>query len=165
MPVPKTQEELIQQSQETYRKLNTLIDSYSLREQESEFSPGTMNRNIRDVLGHLHCWHVMLNDWYQVGMKGGNPVMPAKGYTWKDTQALNRKIWEDCQEIELEGIRNQLNESFLLIQEMIGKHTTEELFEKKRFHWTGSSNLATYIRVNTASHYTWAYKLIKRMKK
>lgn len=165
MPVPKTQDELLQQIQENYRKLNELIDAYSVEEQQADFPPGTMNRNIRDVLAHLHQWHIMLNEWYQIGTSGDKPIMPAEGYSWKDTQALNRKIWEDYQGVELEQIRKKLNESFLLIQEIIHNHSTEELFTKKHFHWTGSSSLATYIRVNTSSHYMWAFKLIKRAKK
>ena len=31
-------------------------------------------------------------DWYATGMKGQKPDMPAKGYKWKDTAALNKRI-------------------------------------------------------------------------
>lgn len=68
MAVPKTKIELIQQSQENYKKLNELIDSFSIEEQVAEFPKGTMNRNIRDVIAHLHHWHVMFLYWYSVGM-------------------------------------------------------------------------------------------------
>eukprot|EP01030_Chromulinospumella_sphaerica_P020127 gene20127-20032_t len=34
----------------------------------------------------------MFLQWYEDGMKGLKPEMPAKGYTWKETPALNREI-------------------------------------------------------------------------
>jgi hypothetical protein len=111
MPVPKTKKELIQQSQMNYQKLNELIDSFPNEEQISEFPKGTMNRNIRDVLAHLHHWHNMFIDWYEIGKKGEKPDMPAKGYTWKDTKELNKKIWEDYRNHKLYDIRIALNES------------------------------------------------------
>jgi len=165
MAVPTTKIELIQQSQENYRKLNELIDSFPNEEQISEFPKGIMNRNIRDVIAHLHHWHLMLIDWYRVGMKGLKPDMPAKGYSWKDTKELNKKIWRDYRHHELENIRMDLNDSYLKVQKIIYKHTDKEMFEKRRYNWTGSSSLSTYIRANTSSHYNWAYKLIKKAKR
>ncbi|MBT8273118.1 MAG: ClbS/DfsB family four-helix bundle protein [Bacteroidia bacterium] len=165
MPVPKTKEELIQQSRDNYHRLNSLIDSFSSEEQKSDFPKGTMNRNIRDVIAHLHHWHKMFIDWYTVGMTGEKPDMPAKGYSWKDTKALNQKIWADYQNHNLESIRKDFEASYKELQKIIQSHTDEELFEKKRYKWTGSSSLGTYLRANTSSHYNWGYNLIKRAKK
>ena len=88
MPRPKNKQELINQSEGNYQKLLELIAGYSDAELNKEFPEGYMNRNIRDVLGHLHHWHLMMLDWYKVGMAGDKPEMPAKGYTWKTTPAL-----------------------------------------------------------------------------
>ena len=165
MPVPKTKEELIQQGLENYQKLNQLIDSFPPEKQVADFPEGTMNRNIRDVLAHLHHWHLMLFDWHEIGKTGKQPNMPADGYGWNDTPALNKKIWEDYQGVELAEIREKLQDSFEQTQTIISLYSTEELFEKKRYLWTGSSSMATYLRLNTSSHYMWAIKLIKRMKK
>lgn len=54
MARPKTKEELIELSSENCERLNRLADSFTLEEQLREFPEGTMNRNIRDVLAHLH---------------------------------------------------------------------------------------------------------------
>lgn len=54
MPRPKTKDELIELSQDNFKKLNDIVDSFSAEEQLAEFPKGTMNRNIRDVLAHLH---------------------------------------------------------------------------------------------------------------
>lgn len=162
MPVPKTKTELLTQSTENYHKLQQLIASYSDNKQQQEFTGGTMNRNIRDVLVHLHVWHGMFLSWYEVGMQNGKPIMPAPGYTWKDTKALNRNIWETNQEISLAIVRKNLADTHQQLIAIITQHTDEELFTKKYYKWTGTSSLATYIRANTSSHYQWAYRLIRK---
>ena len=165
MAVPKNKEELLNQSRDNFHNLNELINSYSEEERLSEFPQGTMNRNIRDVLAHLYHWHLMFINWYTIGMKGDTPEMPAKGYSWKDTKELNKFIWEKYQNHKLEHIRLAIEKSHSKLQSIIENHTDKELFEKKRYQWTGSSSLATYIRSNTRSHYNWAYNLIRKAKK
>lgn len=165
MAVPKTKEDLLYQAEENYKKLNLLVDSYSEEAEKKEFPPGTMNRNIRDVLGHLYHWHLLMFDWYDQGMKGEEPPMPAPGYKWNQLSDLNLMIWEKCQQIPLSEIRKNLDQSHQKSMEIIKAHSQEELFEKKRYPWTGSSSMATYFRVNTAGHYNWAYKLIRKVLK
>ncbi len=165
MPRPKTKDELLELSETNFVLLNELVDSYSTKEQAAEFPKGTLNRNIRDVLAHLHHWHSMFMDWYAVGMKGEKPVMPAEGYTWKTVPELNRVIREKYKNVALNEARVHLNQSYQQVQKIIEKHSNEELFEKKRYKWTGSTSLGSYLVSATSSHYDWAYKLIKKAKK
>lgn len=165
MPRPKTKEELLNLSKENFRKLNDLVDSFSEDEQRANFPKGTMNRNISDVLAHLHHWHLMFLKWYRIGMKGEKPEMPAPGYSWKSLPELNKKIWEEYKELNLNESRILLNQSFNQLQDIIQKHTNQELFEKKRYPWTGSTSLGAYLISATSSHYDWAYKLIRKAKK
>ncbi|WP_420315872.1 ClbS/DfsB family four-helix bundle protein [Ekhidna sp.] len=165
MARPKTKEELLSLSQENYEKLIHLIDSYSLQEQLADFLPGTMNRNIRDVLAHLHHWHLMMLDWYSVGMTGAKPHIPAEGYTWKTTPDLNKWIWEKYRHADLNSIREKLNDSHKKVRSIVEKHSNDELFEKKRYKWTGTTSLLAYLVSATSSHYDWALKLIKKGKK
>jgi len=165
MPRPKTKDELIDLSDKNYQLLNDFVDSFSSEEQLEDFPEGTMNRNIRDVLAHLHHWHLMMLSWYEVGMKGKKPDMPAKGYTWKTTPELNRVIWEKYNNTNLAEVRVLLDKSYKDLQKVITKHSNNELFEKKKYKWTGSTSLGAYLVSATSSHYDWAYKLIKKAKK
>ena len=165
MPVPKTKAELLHQSEEHYKALMEYIGSFSKEERDSEFPPGTMNRNIRDVLAHLYHWHTLFLEWYRIGMQGDIPDKPAKGYSWKDTKQLNLDIWENYQRHDIEEIIKLLDASHNDVHAIIKQHSGIELFEKKKFKWTGSSSLSTYLRSNTSSHYRWAYNLIKKAKK
>ncbi len=162
MPRPKSKPELLDLAEGNFNKLFALIDSKSVEEQEAEFKTPTMNRNIRDVLGHLHQWHLMLLDWYTIGMTGEKPEMPAPGYTWKTTSELNRKIWQQYSGTPLAEMKKKLEGSHKKVMSLINKHTDEELFQKKRYKWTGSTSLGAYLISSTSSHYDWAYKLIKK---
>jgi hypothetical protein len=162
MPKPANQEDLLRLSQHNYQRLHDLVDTFSEAERDAEFPPGTMNRNIRDVLAHLHHWHRMMLDWYTVGMGGAKPDMPAKGYTWKTTPALNRAIWEMYRETSLQDVRQLLDASHAEVQRLIEAHDDEELFTKKRYKWTGTTSLGAYLVSATSSHYDWAYHLIKK---
>jgi hypothetical protein len=165
MPRPKTKKELLELSQTNFDKLINLVDSYSTEEQLEEFPPGSLNRNIRDVLAHLHHWHGMMLTWYRIGMKGEKPEMPAKGYTWKTVPALNKWIWEQYNDQALEVVREKVSKSHEDVVALIKAHTDEELFEKKRYKWTGSTSLGAYLISATSSHYDWAFKFIRKAKK
>lgn len=165
MSRPTNKNELLELSQRNFKSLNDYVDSLPDKDKNKEFPKGTMNRNIRDVLAHLHQWHLMMMEWYTVGMKGGKPDMPAKGYTWKTIPDLNRKIWEDYCTTDPARVRKMLNMSFADIQKIIQQHSNDELFEKKRYKWTGTTSLGAYLVSATSSHYDWALKLIKKAKK
>lgn len=162
MPRPTHKKDLLALSQKNFKDLNDFIDGFSDHDKNQAFPKGTMNRNIRDVLAHLHHWHLMLLDWYTVGMKGDKPDMPAKGYTWKTTPDLNKAIWEQYQATDLKDVRKMLTDSFNAIQVIIQKHSDDELFTKKKYKWTGTTSLGAYLVSATSSHYDWALKLIKK---
>lgn len=165
MARPKSKAELLIASQTNFDKLNRLVDAMPPDEQHRAFPEGTMNRNVRDVLAHLHHWHLMLLGWYAVGMTGQKPDMPAPGYTWKTTPQLNQWIWEHYSDVALDDIKARLRDSFSQVQAIIHHHTDDELFEKKRYSWTGSTSLGAYLISATSSHYDWALKLIKKANK
>lgn len=165
MARPTTKPELLNQSKLNFNKLIDFIESMDVDEQKKEFPVGTMNRNIRDVLMHLHHWHLMMLDWYQAGMSGAKPEMPAKGYTWKTTPELNKWIWEKYKETSLEKAKESFKSSFQQVRAIIESHSDDELFEKKRYKWTGTTSLGSYLVSATSSHYDWALNLIRKVKR
>ena len=165
MPRPTNKDELITLSHKNFQKLNEYIDTFPEEELHREFPEGFLNRNIRDVLAHLHHWHLMMMDWYRVGMQGEKPDIPAKGYTWKTVPDLNRVIWLKYKSVDLQEVRKSFNDSHTAIHKVIESHSDQELFEKKKYRWTGTTSLGAYLISATSSHYDWAYKLIKKCKK
>ncbi|MDO5105224.1 ClbS/DfsB family four-helix bundle protein [Capnocytophaga sp.] len=162
MPRRQSKKELLFLSEENYQKIINLIKNLSETERNFEFPKGTMNRNIRDVIGHLYHWHSMFLTWYEVGMKGEKPKIPKEGYTLADTPRLNKEIWEECQKFSLEETLSAFQTSHKKIFQIIENHTNEELFTKKFYPWTGTTSLGSYLVSATSSHYDWALKLIRK---
>lgn len=165
MPRPTTKDDLLAQSKKNFEKLNTFVDSFSEEEQNTDFPEGTLNRNIKDVLMHLHHWHLMVLEWYEVGMKGEKPDIPAKGYNWRTIPALNREIQKKYSNVALHKSKDLFFGTHHEVQQLIKKHTNEELFERKKYPWTGNNAMGAYLIGAASSHYEWAYKLIRRCKK
>ena len=49
---------------------------------------------LSDLVGHLAEWQHLFLGWYEDGLRGATPQMPAPGYKWSETPRLNRAIWE-----------------------------------------------------------------------
>ncbi len=165
MAKPKTKEEILEQSAANFEKLMDLLESLSKSQLDRAFSKGTLNRNIPDVLMHLHAWHKLFFAWHQVGMKGGIPSMPAEGYSWQTLPKLNLEIWKENKGTDLKEAKKHFKRTHKKMLKITQSHTGEELFAKKLYPWTGSTSLAAYLISNSVSHYNWAYKLIKRCTK
>lgn len=166
MARPQNKEQLLELSNSNYKKMFKLINSFDEDERINGKIPfEDRDKNIRDILVHLHHWHIMFLDWYKVGMSGNKPDMPAKGYTWKTIPQLNKKIWEKYQNTSYSEAIKLINASFNEVQEIILSHTNDELFEKKRYKWTGTTSLGSYLVSATSSHYDWAIKKLKKYKK
>lgn len=165
MSRPTTKAALLHLSDASFNKLLMFIAELDEQQQQQEFPPKYMNRNIRDILGHLHHWQLLFLDWYSVGMQGEKPVMPAAGYTWRTTPQLNSAIQKQYQKIDLSEIILRFEESHRHLHCLIEKHSETELFEKSFYPWTGTTSLAAFLISATSSHYHWALQLIKKARK
>lgn len=153
---------MIALSQMNYEKLLAFIKDLPEEKRNTEFPSHYLNRNIRDVLAHLHHWHLLLLSWYQLGMKGEKPEMPAPGYTWRAIPELNIEINEKYKNVPMRKVITLFASSFKEVQRLIAKHTDRELFEKQKYKWTGTTSLGSYVVSTTSSHYDWGLKLIKK---
>ncbi|BFP40230.1 ClbS/DfsB family four-helix bundle protein [Flavobacteriaceae bacterium GF1] len=161
MARPGSKSDLLVQAKENYERLIDYVEGLSEEELEQDFPEGTLNMNSKDVLARLHSWHLLLLDWYTIGMSGEEPDMPARGYTWRMLPELNGQIQQRYSKVGLDDIKGLLRASYSTVYKIIEAHTDEDLFTKKKYHWTGSTSLAAYVISATCSHYDWGYKLIK----
>ena len=58
-------------------------------------------------------------------------------------------------------LKKMLAESHRKVMEMAAGFTNEELFTKKYYNWTGTTDLGAYFVSTCSSHYEWAIKKIK----
>ena len=160
MPRPKTKAELIGMSEENFLELKDLIGTLP---EKSRMTTGVCEEwSVKDIIAHLHAWHMLCLTWYQEGQGGEKPAMPAPGYNWKQTPELNQVLYEEYKKVSYQEILKSFEESHAEIMAIIKLHTEEELFTKKLYQWTGSTSMASYLTSAASSHYDWALQLIKK---
>lgn len=161
MPRPTSRAELSALSKQRMNDLNALVDSLTEEQLTAEFAGVGRDRCVRDVLIHLHEWHLMVLAWARGNMAGQTqPFLPAP-YTWATYGKLNVELWERHQHTPLTDARTALARSHQEVMDLISQFTDEELFTKKYFPWTGSTSLGSYCVSSTSSHYDWARKIIR----
>jgi hypothetical protein len=165
MPRPRNKDELLVAIVDGFQQLNAILDALTPAQRDAAFPFQHRDKNVRDVLAHLHEWQLLMTGWYKTGMGGAKPDMPAKGFTWKTTPELNATIWSKYQNTSLKRVRNKLTKSHDELCKIVAKHSNDELFLKCYYFWTGSTSLGSYVASATSSHYDWASKLLRRFAK
>jgi len=72
-------------------------------------------------------------------------------------------LWENYQNVTLNEAKKMLAKSHAEVMKRLKQHSDEELFTKKYYDWTGTTNLGSYFISATSSHYDWAAKQLKKM--
>lgn len=174
MARPTTKKDLIQIGNEKYQTLIDLINSIPEKNRTDVFEFDIQNekeahwkrdKNIRDVLIHLHEWHNLLLKWVDSNQKGIKKQFLQEGYNWKTYGAMNVELWEKHQNTPYEKSLNLLNESHIQVMKLAESFSNDELFSKGTFDWVGGSTLGSYFVSSTSSHYDWAMKKLKKHKK
>lgn len=163
MSRPTTRDELLERTTSDFGRLLAAVDEVP---PERRLGPSDYPRgSVKDVLAHLDAWHRLFLQWERVGRTGEVAAMPAPGYSWKETPALNREIHQRHVDDPWEDVMASLRESHAQVREVIESYGDEELFEKKRYRWTGSTSVGSYAVSATTSHYDWAMKHLHRSRK
>lgn len=165
MTRPTTKASLIEAGDVGLRVLVAEVETIPEALRSEEFPFDGRDRTIRDVLCHLHEWHRLMLDWYEIGMRGDKPDIPAAGYTWRTTPDLNAELRARHQDTPLESALEMLQRSHEQVRDLIVRHTDEELFTKQLYQWTGTTSLGAYLVSCTSSHYEWGLKKIRRLRK
>ncbi len=175
MPRARCKDDLMKFSEENYSKLMEMISAMTEKQLSTpfDFSDDTSkkeahwsrDKNVRDVLVHLYEWHLLLlkfieNNSKVTDSKSAVAFLPPE-YSWKTYGAMNMVFWKNHQNTSLETAKDQLAETHKKVLALAEKYTNEELFTKKYFPWTGTTDLGAYFVSATSSHYDWAIKKIK----
>lgn len=124
----------------------------------------THDKELKQILAHLYCWHRLVLGWFKQG-KTGTPDLPAKGFNWQQTKSLNAKLDEEMAPIPMDSIKRRLRISHRKVLKLVEELSEKQLLEAGHFAWTGKNALSSYITPNTVSHYRWAIKKIKKIDK
>jgi len=172
---PQTKTDLIEAAEENYEKLLVMIDSmtdaeiqmvydFSNDEKKTE-AHWKRDKNLRDVIIHLHEWHNLMLEWIENNKSGKVKPFLMEGYNWKTYGNMNVVFWKRNQNTSLDTAMEQLKDSHKKIMKKIEEMTSEELFQKNAYDWVGGSTIGSYFVSVTSSHYDWAMKKMKAHKK
>jgi hypothetical protein len=163
MPRPTTRSELLEAMEREYAALWAEVGPIA---DPDRLVPGACDAwSIKDILAHLDAWHDMFLRWERAGAAGETIEMPAPGYTWKDTPALNDEIYQRIKYDDYDAVVARLEDSYRRMRSVVAGYSDEDLSAKRRYKWTGSTSVLSYAVSATSSHYDWACKLIRRFKK
>lgn len=175
MPRPTTKKDLLVAAADNYKKLNVLISNLTKQELDTpfDFSENEKKReahwkrdkNLRDVLIHLYEWHQLILNWVRSNQNGDEKPFIPEPYNWKNYGDMNVEFWKKHQKTSLEEATIMLNKSHKDVLELAETFTSEELFSKGIYKWTGGSTLGSYFVSATSSHYDWAMKKLKAHQK
>jgi hypothetical protein len=174
MARPTTKAELISAANAQWDKMWKMIDTipggaqsvvFNFDDPKLKEAHWKRDKNMRDVLIHLYEWHQLLLDWVNTNTNGDIKSFLPHPYTWKTYGEMNVGFWEKHQSTTYDEAVKMLRESHANVMAMIEKLSDEELFGKKHFSWTGTTNVGSYCISAAPSHYDWAIKKIKEYNK
>jgi uncharacterized protein (TIGR03083 family) len=129
---------------------------------EQMTAPGALGEwSVKDVLAHLVEWEQMFLGWYNAGLRGEKPALPAEGYNWRQLNELNHVIYLKHKDRPLAEVLEDFAASYQQILEVVEKLDEEDMFGMGRFAWCGKLALEAYIAGNTSRHYAWACKYMR----
>lgn len=169
MNIPASKEELLNASDEAFKKLNDIISSLTEKELATEFNFGDnkkerhwkRDKNLRDVLVHLYEWHMLMIECIKANKNGINKPFLPPPYNWKTYGDMNDEFWKKHQSTSLSDAKKLFSNSHSELMTLTEELTDEQIFTNGEFQWAGKHNLASYFISNTSSHYNWAIKKLK----
>ncbi len=148
--------------QQLWKQVATL--SSSQLQQRVVLKPGVEPRSGKDALAHVYAWHLLLFDWCKAG-RDGSPALPAGGYKWSQTRALNAELHGQYADMPLASVQRRLKLSHGRVAKLVAGLSEKQLLKSGYFTWTGKLALMSYVAPNTVSHYRWAAKKLKAIGK
>jgi hypothetical protein len=161
MAKPKTKADLLAQCHKERDALLALLITGS----PEELMDARGWWSAKDIVAHLIDWERMLFGWYEAGLRGEKPDVPAKGYTWAKMDQLNERLYRQHRDDLLDTVMSDWGDSSLKLIDLIEKASESDLFTKNRYAWTGRGALVDWIMPCGPAHWAWARKEIKKGRK
>jgi hypothetical protein len=161
MPRPLTKTQLLSESQNKYGALEKLLATLTPEQMTHASSPGDWS--VKDYVAHLYEWQQMFFKWYETGLRGETPAVPAVGFKWSQLPALNQSIYEKYRDYPISDVLSMFRESHCNTIQLIKSLSENDLTTRALYNWMNQNALIAYLAANTSSHYQWAIKEIRKV--
>jgi hypothetical protein len=150
--------ELLQEIGVERSRLDALLEQLTPR-QMTQAGATLAGWSVKDILAHLIAWQQMNLDWYATGLRGETPEIPRPG----DIRKLNDRIYRKHRRRSLKAVLADYHAFHQKMLELIEEVPDRDFAALGRIAWTGPTwTLSDCINWNTASHYRWACKHIRK---
>lgn len=162
MPIPQTRQELVDQIETAFAKLNA-----ELLDIDVELADRICvdDWSIKDLLAVRLWWTRNVLNWVEKGQQGKVPVTPAKGYRWHETPRLNDAVVRNSQGRSFKSIVSGLRRQYTRLLATIEDLNDHQLLEKGVYKWAGNYPIARWLSINTTRQYQTARTYIRRVKR
>lgn len=160
MPRPVDKSQLLLEAQQEKEKLFNYLSGLT---REQKIQSGIVGEwSVKDMLAHLHEWHLLVLGWLSATKRGDIPAIPADGYNWAALPALNKMFFERNRNVTLEEMEASFLKSYQAVLDEINKLNDDDLCTQGLYPWMNKNTLAAYFNSCTTSHYRWALKEIRK---
>ncbi|MGI9823886.1 ClbS/DfsB family four-helix bundle protein [Agromyces sp. Marseille-Q5079] len=159
MSVPTNRVQLEAAAVRGFHRFDEAIESIPEAEREAPFPREGRDRDIRDVIDHLHAWHELLLGWLDAERAGEPVAYPAEGYTWAQLDELNAVLRERYRGKSLAEARERLRGSHITVLARIETLSDDDLFDPAAHDWLGGP-LAEPVHECLGGHYAWALETL-----
>jgi hypothetical protein len=159
MSIPKTREELLEQLEPVWEKLDGELESAG---PEIGGLHCVDEWSVKDLLAVRVWWTGSVIDWIEAWRRGESPLLPENGYEWRETPRLNADIVEHAKDRSYAEIVNSLRKNYIRIIQTIDGLSDEELTATGHFESAGKYPVVRWISINTTRQYVTARKYIRK---
>ncbi|HEU5222135.1 MAG TPA: ClbS/DfsB family four-helix bundle protein [Candidatus Lumbricidophila sp.] len=161
MTVPQSKLALLADAAREFDTLQALISSMTVDERDAPLVGGSRDRDVADVLNHLHAWHELLLGWVAEASVDRAPAFPAEGHTWTELDALNLHLRDQYLRESSDAALARLRGSHMRVTTVVEGLSDAELFDVARYPWL-RGQLAEPVHECLGAHYRWAVAAIVR---
>ncbi len=106
--------------------------------------------SVKDLLAHIGWWEQRATDILTTLCSGG---APGDAVEFGDVNAVNARTYAQNHDRSLTDVRESERAAYMALLSLVEKTPDGDLFDDKRFAWTGGRPLFTWVVWNTYEHY------------
>jgi hypothetical protein len=138
--------ELVEYYQKYFQEILDYVENLPDEIKNTIFTNDELNerdKTVSDVICHLHEWHIMLGNWYKIGMKGKIPEMPMEGYNWRELTKVNEIIYTKYKGTEIKDAIKMFEKSHNKMMKILNYKNCFKLANARWLFW----NPVTYASI------------------